>query len=283
MNTEEEIPTTMDTPHQEIENTPDLPTSYSLLEQDGAFSPDWYKKFDELQSAEKTLAKFKRPEALAKSYAELEKMHAYPSTEEPEKMALFRSLVGLPEKAEDYAIPCPEGIDTDCWDQNLAQEMSKIAYENGVPAQAMEALVQAYSKNYTQSLQGLEEQQRQAEQDTERALQEEWGRDTDRGKHQAAGTVRMLAQRAGVDPDTILDNPALGSNPDFIKIMRAAALMMDEAPLRRNDEASPTPSDELKRMESDENHPLHEAYMNVSHPNHKYANELYDRLAFGKK
>lgn len=32
------------------------------------------------------------------------------------------------------------------------------------------------------------------------------------------------------------------------------------------------------RMESDPSHPLYEAYMSVNHPNHKYANELYDRL-----
>ena len=33
---------------------------------------DWYARFDELKGMEKSLSKFKTPEALAKSYAELE-------------------------------------------------------------------------------------------------------------------------------------------------------------------------------------------------------------------
>ena len=40
----------------------------------------------------------------------------------------------------------------------------------------------------------------------------------------------------------------------------------------------PSPAEEAMRMESDPSHPLYEAYMNVNHPNHRYANELYDRL-----
>lgn len=36
-------------------------------------------------------------------------------------------------------------------------------------------------------------------------------------------------------------------------------------------------ADEARRIESDPAHPLHEAYMDYNHPNHKYANEMYDR------
>ena len=38
---------------------------------------------------------------------------------------------------------------------------------------------------------------------------------------------------------------------------------------------------EAHRIAHDPTHPLHEAYMRTSHPRHKYANEQYDRLAFG--
>ena len=40
-----------------------------LLGEDGGFAPDWYARFDELKGMEKSLSKFKTPEALAKSYA----------------------------------------------------------------------------------------------------------------------------------------------------------------------------------------------------------------------
>ena len=53
----------------------------SLLGEDGGFVPDWYARFDELKGMEKSLSKFKTPEALAKSYAELERLRHYPGVE----------------------------------------------------------------------------------------------------------------------------------------------------------------------------------------------------------
>ena len=69
----------------------------SLLGEDGGFVPDWYARFDELKGMEKSLSKFKTPEALAKSYAELERLRHYPGVENEEQMARFRRMAGLPE------------------------------------------------------------------------------------------------------------------------------------------------------------------------------------------
>ena len=76
----------------------------------------------------------------------------------------------------------------------------------------------------------------------------------------------------------LLDNPGLGSNPDVIRLLYQASRLLDEAPLHHSGAATPSPAEEAMRMESDPSHPLYEAYMNVNHPNHRYANELYDRL-----
>ena len=72
-----------------------------LLGEDGGFAPDWYARFDELKGMEKSLSKFKTPEALAKSYAELERLRRYPGVENEEQMARFRRLAGLPESEEE--------------------------------------------------------------------------------------------------------------------------------------------------------------------------------------
>lgn len=64
----------------------------SLLGEDGGFVPDWYARFDELKGMEKSLSKFKTPEALAKSYAELERLRHYPGVENEEQMARFRRM-----------------------------------------------------------------------------------------------------------------------------------------------------------------------------------------------
>ena len=74
----------------------------SLLGEDGGFVPDWYARFDELKGMEKSLSKFKTPEALAKSYAELERLRHYPGVENEEQMARFRRMAGLPESEEEF-------------------------------------------------------------------------------------------------------------------------------------------------------------------------------------
>ena len=94
----------------------------------------------------------------------------------------------------------------------------------------------------------------------------------------ATAALQRLASETGVDADALLDNPALGSNPDVIRLLYQVSRLLDEAPLHQAGAAAPSPAEEAMRMESDPSHPLYEAYMSVNHPNHKYANELYDRL-----
>ena len=91
-----------------------------LLGEDGGFAPDWYARFDELKGMEKYLSKFKTPEALAKSYAELERLRRYPGVENEEQMARFRRLAGLPESEEEYR------LDRDVYKRQLIYR-SKVA------------------------------------------------------------------------------------------------------------------------------------------------------------
>ena len=92
--------------------------------------------------------------------------------------------------------------------------------------------------------------------------------------------LRTLGSRAGVDVAQLMDNPALRADADFARLMLAAASLVEEAPMHRG---APIDSrDEAHRIAHDPAHPLHEAYMRTSHPRHKYANEMYDRLAFGR-
>ena len=89
-----------------------------------------------------------------------------------------------------------------------------------------------------------------------------------------------LGARAGVDVAELTANPALRANADFARLMFAAAALLEEAPLHTGSAAMDS-REEARRIASDPTHPLHEAYMRASHPRHRYANEQYDRLAFG--
>lgn len=140
----------------------------SLLGEDGGFVPDWYARFDELKGMEKSLSKFKTPEALAKSYAELERLRHYPGVENEEQMARFRRMAGLPESEEDYRLERPESTPESEWNAGLAERMARTAYRYGVPPEAMNALqetmAQAYEEAREQMADSRMEMETQAEQ-----------------------------------------------------------------------------------------------------------------------
>lgn len=250
----------------------------SLLGEDGGFVPDWYARFDELKGMEKSLSKFKTPEALAKSYAELERLRHYPGVENEEQMERFRRMAGLPESEEEYRLERPESMPESEWNAGLAERMARTAYRYGVPPEAMNALQETMSQAYEEAREQMMDSRMEMETQAEQSLQHEWGANYKRNMGRATAALQRLASETGVDADALLDNPGLGSNPDVIRLLYQASRLLDEAPLHHSGAAEPSPEGEAIRMESDPSHPLYEAYMNVNHPNHKYANELYDRL-----
>ena len=251
-----------------------------LMEADGSFSPEWYTRFEELQPYAATLGKFRRPEALAKSYAMLERMKGYPDIADSRRMAAFRAAVGLPEQAEAYAIPRPENTPDALWDPALAASLSQVAYEYGVPATAMGALCEKYAEEGRRILAASQEAEAAAIARADAELQQDWGRRYEDNMRTVGSFLTHLGERAGVDVSELAASPALRANADFARLMLAAVSLLEEAPMHTG-----TPSDsreEARRIAGDPTHPLHEAYMRTSHPRHRYANEQYDRLAFGR-
>ncbi len=257
------------------------PAPAPLMAEDGAFASEWYSRFEELQPHAATLAKFRRPEALAKSYAHLEKLKGYPALEDEARMAAFRTAVGLPETAEEYALPRPDDTPDELWDEGLAASLAATAYEYGVPARAMAALSERYTQEGARMLAACREAQQAAIEQADAELQQDWGRRYEQNMMNIGSYLAALGERAGVDVAALMENPALRANADFARLMLAAAAEVQEAPLRGGEAADS--KEEAKRIASDPAHPLHEAYMRTSHPRHRYANEQYDRLAFGRR
>lgn len=260
---------------------PAEPALPPVMDADGSFAPDWYARFEELQPYAATLSKFRRPEALAKSYAHLEKLRGYPDPKDARRMAAFRMAVGLPEHAAEYVIPRPEGAPDEIWDKGLATALAQVAYEYGVPAPAMAALSSRYADECRRMLDSCREAEQSAVEQADGELQQEWGRQYEENMQAVGSFLQHLGDCAGVDVRSLVENPALRANADFARLMLAAASMLQEAPLRSGE-----PMDakgEAHRIAHDPSHPLHEAYMRTSHPQHRYANEQYDQLAFGRK
>lgn len=259
------------------QDTPPAP----ITDADGGFTPDWYARYEELQPYAASLAKFKRPEALAKSYAHLERLKGYPDIADTRRMAGFREAVGLPATAEEYAIARPEDMPDEAWDDDLMTALAQVAYEYGVPPKAMDALAQRYAGESRRMLEACERDRSEAVERADAELQEEWGRDYDDNMRIVGDFLHHLGNRAGVDVQQLTESPALQASSDFARLMLAAASLLQEAPLRAGSPAAG--KDEAHRIAHDPAHPLHEAYMRTNHPQHRYANEQYDRLAFGRQ
>lgn len=258
-----------------------LEDTVALMDAQGAFAPEWYKRFAELEPYASTLAKFRRPEALAKSYANLERLKGYPGTADTRRMEAFRLAVGLPPKAEEFHLIRPENTPDEVWDDTMAADMAQVAYEYGVPAEAMQALTARYAQESSRMLMKYREAQQAAIEQADTQLQEEWGSRYEDNMHSIGAFLTQMGEQAGIDVAGLMENPALRANADFAKLMLAASGLTQEAPLHAG-----TPTDgaaEARRIASDPSHPLYEAYMRTSHPQHRYANEQYDRLAFGRK
>ena len=256
-------------------------TQAPLMTADGAFSPGWFSRFEELQPYAATLSKFNRPEALAKSYANLEKMRGYPDTADAARMAAFRTAVGLPASAEEFSMERPADTPDEIWDENLVQQLSGVAYEYGVPPKALAALVERYTAEGRRHLERCRQENDAAIAQADTALQQSWGPAYESNLHTIQAFLNTMGERAGVNAQAIMEHPALRANPDFAKLMLEAASLMEEAPMHAGQQ--PDQRKEAHRIAHDPTHPLHEAYMRTSHPQHRYANEQYDRLAFGKK
>ncbi len=259
---------------------PATATSDNIMDAQGGFTPGWYERFDDLRDYAPSLAKFHRPEALAKSYASLERLRGYPGIEDKRRMSNFRRNVGLPDSLEEYSLTRPEELPDELWDDGLVSEMAKTAYEYGVPKAAMEALTENYCRENKRQLQHYKQQEEQRIIQADSELQAEWGLDYEDNMTAITSVFARLGMSADVEVVPLLNNPSLRADTGFRRVLLEVARELGEAPHRAGEPREG--KKEAHRIAHDPSHPLHEAYMRTSHPQHKYANEQYDRLAFGR-
>lgn len=252
-----------------------------LMNTDGAFTPGWFTRFAELQPYAATLSKFRRPEALAKSYANLEKLKGYPDPADAARMEAFRNAMGLPPTADEFALERPQDTPDELWNEELVKQLSGVAYEYGVPPKALAALAERYTTEGRKFMEHCRHEQAEAIAQADAMLQQSWGPAYEDNLKTIEAFLLTMGERAGVNVQELVHNPALRANPDFAMLMLEAAGLMEEAPLHTG--SRPDGQKEAHRIAHDPTHPLHEAYMRASHPQHRYANEQYDRLAFGHR
>lgn len=196
--------------------------------------------------------------------------------ESPEAMAAYRKAMGLPESATDYKLAFAEGFEVDA---GTAQYLQEQGHALGISPKAMAKLAEDYIQRQGQM---AEVDATKRNQERIATLQTEWGGDFDSKFDGAKRTASALCSSAGIDPSFLAD-PAIGGHPSVIKLMDHVSGLMREAKAA----GIATSADmsgglaECKRMESDPKHPLHEAYMNASHPDHARADAIYNKHMYG--
>lgn len=124
---------------------------------------------------------FKDPMAVAESAYNLEKMIGFDKAgrtvvlpdehSSPEQIAAFRTKMGIPETADGYKLPVPEGQDT-----AFAKEASNWMHEAGVPAGAAEKLATRWNEYQAQQMAAQDQQFRAQSEQEFASLKAEWGK-----------------------------------------------------------------------------------------------------------
>ncbi|MDH3068837.1 hypothetical protein QET40_06870 [Akkermansia sp. N21169] len=192
---------------------------------------------------------------------------------DPQKLSEFRKQMGIPDAPEAYKFDAPEGLD-----DSMKALLAKAGVDYGIAPGAMAGLVKDFTAAQAMADAAAEQSYQQDVGKQFKDLQSEWGQDFKAHCDSAAVAAKKLCQMAGVDP-SVLSQRGIDDNAALVKVFYKVSELLGEGAMKGlGNEQFRSGMEEARRIESDPTHPLHEAYMNYSHPNHAYANSQYDRL-----
>jgi hypothetical protein len=211
----------------------------SSTEGSAAAAPDWRDQLagDDLRLRER-LNRFASPADLARSYRSLEQKLSsgeyrrdLPDTATDEEKAAWRKELGIPDKADGYAVELPEGLVLGKDDQPVVDLFRQFAHErNYTPRQFNEALTWYYETQDALASQ-REDADAAFRQKSEDALRAEYGPDYRRNMN-VLGSVRDSMPEdlaARLLAGRLADGTKIGNDPAFIRWMVSLGLELNPA------------------------------------------------------
>jgi hypothetical protein len=211
----------------------------SSTEGSAAAAPDWRDQLagDDLRLRER-LNRFASPADLARSYRSLEQKLSsgeyrrdLPDTATDEEKAAWRKELGIPDKADGYAVELPEGLVLGKDDQPVVDLFRQFAHErNYTPRQFNEALTWYYETQDALASQ-REDADAAFRQQSEDALRAEYGADFRRNMN-VLGSVRDSMPEdlaARLLAGRLADGTKIGNDPAFIRWMVSLGLELNPA------------------------------------------------------
>ena len=131
-----------------------------------------------------------------------------PAADAPaEEVAKFREAIGVPEKAEEYEVTPPEGVELLDSDKGIITALQPIALESGVPKTAFNAFMAATLKLSNDLRQQTVDAINKAQDDSVAALKKRWGNDYDANMNLGH---RAIEQIGGEDLKKLMDETLVG-------------------------------------------------------------------------
>lgn len=190
----------------------------------------------------------------------------------PEQIADFRKKLGVPDKADDYAVTLPEGVTEDKLDKDMIKSWRERLHKQGVPKGAAEGLIKDYLTDSLSHIQAAEKATADREKAWDLELKQELGVNYDKNINFAR---HALAEFADPKLTEWLEASGAGNHPAVIKFFAKVGSALSDDKSRAGNSVvvgvprtaaaaeamlnSKNSDDEWTKALYDANHPRHAA------------------------
>lgn len=200
-------------------------------------------------------------------------------TTEEEWSKIYRKL-GVPEDAAKYQemVKLPEGLEKD---SPLLKTVLDASHKAGIRPSQSQKIIEAYQNAIGEQIKVHEQRQKAQFEEQVNGLRQEWGQAFDKKIESAKNGLRCVL---GQEADNVINDPNLGNNPTFIRIMEKIGELVSEDKLKGDyagDIGLRSPGEarkEINKIFSDKSG----AYFDNKHIDHKRmvdeVNKLYSMI-----
>lgn len=188
-----------------------------ILSDDGKFNQSWVEALPEDLGKHSIWSKYDNPVDLIKGTINAQsqigrKAEEFWTSEDENDVAKRREIMGLPEDYDGYSLEAgeiPEGLEID---QERIDAFRQLAYENNIPPEAAQAILEFEMQNAIDEFNNSDTQQEVYRQEAESVLREEW-----KGDKYEYNLAKVSETMDYLGLGDFKDDPAIGNNTEFIK------------------------------------------------------------------
>ena len=188
-----------------------------ILSDDGKFNQSWVEALPEDLGKHSIWSKYDNPIDLIKGTINAQsqigrKAEEFWTSEDENDVAKRREIMGLPEDYDGYSLEAgeiPEGLEID---QERIDAFRQLAYENNIPPEAAQAILEFEMQNAIDEFNNSDTQQEVYRQEAESVLREEW-----KGDKYEYNLAKVSETMDYLGLGDFKDDPAIGNNTEFIK------------------------------------------------------------------